>query len=433
MSHNQPMNVLVMNHSSEQDIDALAAASPTWRWRIIGLDYFYREAMRTFDPAVTDSLAGYTRPEYAVDRERYRERLGRLIEDLWLEEPFDVFVAPSDSFFYLREAPYACHRLGLPFLVVQKETTIAPWNMEKGARELRDHAPLVADHMTVCSKRHRDYWVRAGTARAAMTVTGQPRFDFYAEERSERLPYGEDGPIILFFTYLPDFYHPVMVSSEGKGVWHDLLRRTEEGLWQLARDGYRVLIKPHPLQPFRAESRRIKREVGSLFGTKVFPIEPTMDVRGLIAGSDIAVGFQSTVMFEAMAAGLPLVYTFWDPEAKRLANTMVPFHKWGHLLEVADRADGFVDAVRGARPAPWDSDLWRARRELAEEHLGPLDGHASERTITVIAQQVERWHAKKSTVRDQPSRSRPSMALRRFRTRERAIRTASRMRRALRI
>ena len=29
---------------------------------------------------------------------------------------------------------YACHRLGVPFVVVQKETTIAPWNMEKGSR-----------------------------------------------------------------------------------------------------------------------------------------------------------------------------------------------------------------------------------------------------------------------------------------------------------
>jgi CDP-Glycerol:Poly(glycerophosphate) glycerophosphotransferase len=426
------VDVLVMNHSFEQDIAALRGASPDWRWRVISLEYFYREAMRIFEPGVTDGLAGYTRPEYAEARARYRERLAELLEDLWLEERFDVFIAPSDSFFYLREAVHGCRRLGVPFLVVQKETTIAPWNMEKGSRELREHAPLVADHMTVCSERHRDYWLRAGAHPDAMTVTGQPRFDFYADNRRVELRYGEEGPIILFFTYLPDFYHPVMVTSEGEGVWSDLLHRTEQGLWQLAQEGYRVLVKPHPLQPFRFETRRIKNEVGSLFGSNVFAIEPTTDVRTLIAGSDIAVGFQSTVMFEAMAAGLPLVYTFWDPEAQRLAETMVPFHEWGDLLEVVEHADDFIDRVRRAPAAPWGSDLWHARRELAESHLGSLDGGASARAIHAIATHVSAFRSSRGELAvGRPRRTRPSLRLRRYRARERAIRTASRLRHAL--
>lgn len=422
-----------MNHSFEQDIDALRAASPDWRWRVVGLDYFHREAMKIFEPGAADGLAGYTRPEYAEARASYRERLAELLEDLWRDRHFDAFVVPSDSFFYVREAPYACHRLGVPFLVVQKETTIAPWNMENGSAELRRHAPLVADHMTVCSERHREYWLRAGASPDSMTVTGQPRFDFYAEERRNQLPYGDDGPVVLFFTYLPDFYHPRMVKSEGGGVWWDLLRRTEEGLWRLAQEGYRILVKPHPLQPFRAETRRIKSEVGDLYGSKVFAIEPTTDVRTLIAGSDIAVGFQSTVMFEAMAAGLPLVYTFWDPEARAIADAMIPFHEWGHVLEVADEADSFERCVREARPAPWGSELWRARREIAETHLGSLDGRASERTIASVAEQIRLFRTAGEASAPRARRSRPSMRLQRYRARRRAIRTASRMRRALRL
>ena len=148
-------------------------------------------------------------------------------------------------------------------------------------------------------------------------------------------------------------------------------------------------------------------------------------MRRLIAGSDIAVGFQSTVMFEAMAAGVGLVYTFWDPEAKRIADSMIPFHEWGHLLEVADRAEGFEDAVRGARRASWGDDLWRARREACEPHLGPLDGGASERTIGVIAQQVQAFREQRHGAPVRPARSRPSMRHHRYRARERAIRTAS--------
>jgi hypothetical protein len=427
------MDALVMNHSFEHDIDALRRASPDWRWRVIGLDYFYREAMRVFDGGVTDGLAAYTRPERAAARARYRERLVDLMEDLWLEQPFDVFVAPSDSFFYLREAPHACHALGVPFVVVQKETTIAPWNMEQGSRELREHAPLVADHMTVCSERHRDYWLKAGASADAMTVTGQPRFDFYAEEQREQIGYGDDGPVVLFFTYLPDFYHPAMVKSEGRGVWADMLKRTEEGLWRLALEGYRVLVKPHPLQPFRAEARRIQREVGSLYGTKVFAVEPAEDVRRLIASSDVAVGFQSTVMFEAMAAGLGLVYTCWDPEAQRIADRMVPFHRWGHLLEVADHAEEFEDAVRGARRARWGDELWTARREVCAPHLGALDGGASGRTIAVLEERVAAFRAARRDGFHRPTRTRPSLRLRHYRARQRTIRAASRVRRALRL
>jgi hypothetical protein len=427
------MRVLVMNHSFEQDIESLRAASPAWSWRVISLEFFNREAMRIFPAGVTAGLAGYTRPEYDEHRSRYRARLAELIEDLYVEDPFDVFVAPSDSFFYLREAPYACHRLGIPFIVIQKETTIADWNMEKGSAVLAEHAPLIADHMTVCSDRHRDYWLRAGASSEAMTVTGQPRFDFYAGERRERLSYGRDGPIALFFSYLPDFYHPVMVKSEGEGVWSDMLAATEDGLWRLAEEGYRVLVKPHPLQPLRAEERRIRERVGSLYGERVFVIDPAADTRRLIAGSDVAVGFQSTVMLEALVAGLPLVYTFWDPEAQRIKETLVPYHEMGDLMEVVWESGDFVDAVRRARPAPWGSELWQARRAAAEPQLGPLDGGASRRAVDVVEREVRAFRELARPPARHPSRSRPSLRLRRFRARERAIRAASRTRRALRI
>ncbi len=427
------MNVLVMNHSFEHDLSALRAASPDWNWRVVGLDLFAREAIRAMGDEVSEHLGAYHRPHLAEGRACWQERLATLLEDLWLEEPFDAFVVPSDSYFYLRDAPAACERLGVPFLVVQKETTIAPWNMEVGAAALREHAPLVARHMTVCSERHREYWERAGAPRSKMTVTGQPRFDFYADLPDIRLPYGDDGPIILFFSYLPDFYHPGMVGSEGKAVWQDLLDRTEQELWSLAGEGYRVLVKPHPLQPFRTEARRIAGQVGDLYGHKVFTIDPADDVRRLIAGSDIAVGFQSTVMLEAMVAGLPTVYTCWDPECARIEDTMSPYHEMDGLMKVVRDADRFADTIRTARPALPGTPEWQARRDAGQVHLGALDGLASERTVQVLADQIGSFRAEPAHgAGAKPGRRHRSMALRRYRARERAIGTASRVRGALR-
>jgi hypothetical protein len=426
------VNVLVMNHSFEHDIAALEAASPDWHWRVVGLDLFAREATRIMGPEVTEDLGAYARPHLADRRAAYRERLAQLLEDLYLEHPFDLFIAPSDSYFYLRDAPAACDRLGVPFVVVQKETTIAPWNMDVGALALRDHAPLVARHMTVCSERHRQYWERAGASPERMTVTGQPRFDFYAETPRVTLPYGSDGPVVLFFSYLPDFYQVGIVGSDATPIWHDLRERTEDELWKLAADGYRVLVKPHPLQPFGAEERRIRARVGSLYGTKVFTVDGAVDSRWLIAGSDVAVGFQSTVIIEAMVAGLPTLYTFWDPECRRIEGTLTPYHEWGDLIDVVRDADAFGDTVRAAEPAKPGSERWKARRHLGEVHLGPLDGRSSERTVRVLAEQVHAFRRERGANHVVSlSRRYPSLALRRYRARERMIKTASRVRRRL--
>ncbi len=423
-----------MNHSFEHDIAALAAASPEWNWRVVNLDLFAREATRIMGGEVTEHLGAYARPHLTERRAAWRRRLAGLLEDLYLERPFDAFVVPSDSYFYLRDAPEACAALGVPFLVVQKETTIAPWNMEVGTKALREHAPLIARHMTVCSERHREYWERSGAPRGRMTVTGQPRFDYYADLPHVRLPYGDDGPIILFFSYLPDFYHPGMVGSESTAIWQDLLDRTEEELWGLAAEGYRVLVKPHPLQPFRVEERRIRARVGTLYGTKVFVLDGALDVRRLIAGSDLAVGFQSTVMIEAMVAGLPTLYTSWDPECRRIEGTLTPYHEWDGLIDVVRDADTFADTVRSSRPAQPGSERWIARRRLGELHLGALDGRASERTVQVLADEVAAFCREQGAGHTVAlSRRRPSLALRRYRARERAILTASRMRRALRV
>src|SRR5205823_1120294 len=142
------------------------------------------------------------------------------------------------AFFYVRDAPGACHALGVPFFVAQKETTISPETMRSHAERVARYAPPVADRMTVCSERHRSFWLRAGADPERVIVTGQPRFDFYAGIGPERVEagYGDEGPVALFFSYQVDAYHP----SEGAGrpVWGELHRQTEQGLRALAERGW---------------------------------------------------------------------------------------------------------------------------------------------------------------------------------------------------
>ena len=240
-----------------------------------------------------------------------RRVLRRLFESLFRERPFDLFVSPSDVFYYLRPAPEALRPLGVPYFVAERETTVSPHIMDQNIALIRRWFPPIARHRTLCSDRLRDFWVRAGAPAESVTVTGQPRFDFYRQpERWPRgLPYGEAGPTVLFLSSDYNAYHPE--GETEADVWEKQHRETERGLSELARRGWRVLYKPHPQQQ-RRDGARVRHEAGDLLNEKIFILSPDTDTRELVVSSDVVAGFQTTALFEAMAARKPIVYAGWD-------------------------------------------------------------------------------------------------------------------------
>lgn len=382
------MRFLVLEHHFAQDIEALReAAGDALELDVIHYDSLRAEALRVLPAEVASGLEAFARPELEAARRRYGAILREILEDRFSARPFDAVLLPSDTFFYVRAAPAVAHALGVPLLVAQKETTISEHSLREHAELVRRHAPPLADLMTVCSERHKRFWVRAGAAAERIVVTGQPRFDFYsrlrdaptraggAPGREEQASAGK--PSALFLSYAVDAYHP----SEGGGeaTWGELRRQTEEGLRELVRRGWRVLVKPHPQQPLDGS------------GGGMIELDPQADVRPLIAAADVVVGFQSTAMLEAMLAGRPVLYTAWDGAAQGLDDQLIPFHRWEREIAVVRRAADLPDAAVAARASTCPPDVLRRRREIAERYLGPLDGFAAERTVAALVQEADRW------------------------------------------
>lgn len=390
------MRLLVLDHFFSQDIESLEAAlGPGDSLRTLDYDILRSEALRVFPEEVADGLEPFARPEYEPHRRRFAGVLRGILEEEFMRAPYDAFVSPSDIFFYVRAAPEALHDLGVPFFVVQKETTISGLIMEF-AGQVRDYAPPIADHMTVCGGRLEEFWLKAGADPSTVTVTGQPRFDFY--RHPERWPadvgYGSDGPVALFFSYHIDHHHP----TEGQGipVWETLHQETEDGLWELARRGWRILVKPHPQQPWQTERRRIRRQVGDLLDKQVFLVDPLADARKLIAGSDVIVGFQSTALIEAMLARKPVVYTGWDEEAKSLSSQLIPFAEWPELIHVVEEREEMVGVVETARGSSYSEAQAAAADEIVERYLGRIEGDAAERTVAVLRSTVAEWEGRRT-------------------------------------
>jgi hypothetical protein len=381
-----PLRVLALDHYFDQDLRALEA-HPQLDVRRFPYQRFRRPAMRIMGNSVARGLDAYSDPALARARGRYAAWLERDLHRLYLERAFDVLVLPSDTFFYVRALPAAAHRLGLPVVVVQKETTISQATMDMFSKEVAAAAPFVSDFMTVCSQRQREFWTRAGSSPDLIEITGQPRFDLYAS-RTHRPP--SPRKRVLFLTYALDAYVPGAGRGDGSSTWESLRSETEAELLEQVRiGGCEVIVKCHPQQDHAAEARRLSVVAGPVWRRGISLAAPDADTRELIMAADVVVGFQTTALYEAVAAGRTVIYAAWGDAYDRYRDGLIPF----------DRAP--VDCVRHARSAQMLATLLTEEASPRssgcetwyEWALGIVDGRSTDRVAERLVAVAAAWSA----------------------------------------
>ncbi|GEM_PF-2343584 len=398
------IRVLAMDHFSDQDLRSLEA-DPRLDVRRFPYQRFRQPAIRIMGRAVARGLHAYNSPDIAAARRRYSLWLKREVERLYLERAFDVILLPSDTFFYVRSLPSAAHVLGIPVVVMQKETTISVHTMEEHSQEMRIEAPFIADWMTVCSERHREFWMRSGADGSLVEVTGQPRFDIYA---SRRVQQQSQPRRVLFLTNELDAYVPGVGQGMGLRTWEPLRDATETALFDAVRAGAcEVLVKIHPQQNHRVESTRIARRARDVWHRGLEVAAPDADTRELTVRADVVVGFQSTTLYEAVAAARPVIYAAWGEEYERFRTGLIPFDQASpacvhHATSVAELSAMLSQAL----PAP--GNLCAA---WYEEALGPVDGRATDRVTRRLMSIVDAWAPTPHRVQLERRRTRFAVAL----------------------
>lgn len=377
------LRVLAMDHFFNQDLRALAK-QPQLDLRSFPYQRLRGTALRMLGESVATGLHDFARPELDGARRRYAAWLAQEVRRLYLERAFDLIVLPSDTFFYVRSLPEAAHALGIPVVVVQKETTISVDTMHAHSALVGEFAPMVSDFMTVCSERHREFWLRAGADQARVEVTGQPRFDIYASSHQRSAARRR----VLFLTYELDAYVPGAGGGMGWHTWQPLRDSTESVLLDAVRSGTcEVFVKCHPQQDRRAEAARLSKRAGSLWNRGFSIAEEDADTRELIVDAHTVVGFQTTAIYEAVAAGRPVVYAAWGEEYERHRSRLVPFEKAPDgCLQRAESAAGLAALL--VRQAPSGDGACRA---WYEDALGPVDGHAAERVAARLVAVADAW------------------------------------------
>jgi len=377
------IRILALDHFFDQDLRALEA-HPQLQVRRLPYQRLRGRAIRLMGPEVARGLRAYNEPRIAAARARYAAWLAREVERMYLERSFDVIVLPSDTFFYVRTLPAAAHRLGVPVVVVQKETTISEATMETFSLEIGLEAPFVSDHMTVCSERQAAFWRRAGADPDRIEVTGQPRFDIYASS-AEAL--GRSRRRVLYLTYALDAYVPGAGRGKGLRTWEPLRDATEAALIDQVRSGTcELIIKCHPQQDRRAEAARLAARAGPAWGHGVTLANEDADTRELIIGSDVVVGFQTTALYEAVAARRTVIYAAWGDEYQRHRGGLIPFDKAPpDCIRHATSAETLVAMIGAGASGGAQCIAW------AEQALGTLDGRATERVARRLESVAAAW------------------------------------------
>lgn len=363
------MRALAFNHFFDQDLAALRsrlaegeslAELPYQRLHRLARRCFPEDAFIGVEPAMS--------PVHRASWDRYVPRAARFADWLLAVHRPNVFVVPTDAIFYLRPVIERFRTRGVPTVVAQKETTISPMVMDAHAVAVGRSVPFMSDHMTVCSERQKDFWVRSGARPDAITVTGQPRFDVYAQDIS-RIQVGK--PQLLYLSYDDTAYLPSDTGLPYDGDWRALRLETETAM-QRATSAWEVVVKEHPQQ----------KVAPTALGPDVRRAPRDADTRSLILAADAVVGFQTTALFEAAAARRPVLYAAWGPEVERARHLLIPFHEHPDLVTPVASASELeqvlsigLSALR--RPEP-------SADAVIAEHIGAVDGHATDRVLAVI-------------------------------------------------
>jgi len=397
--------LLIFNHFFEQDISAIFQLTNQYNIRTEILHYpiLAKLANRYFPKSVFSSLSAYLEPQYENQRGRYREACEKLFRRLYFNFRFDAIISPSDSFFYIRDFIEIAQSLDIPFIVLQKETTIDPYTMEKYSQEIKKYLPFISDLMLVCSENHRNFWIKTGADGEKIKVIGQPRFDIYhclhniKSLRELGLKVNNTNVNILFFSYHPKFYFPD--AQDENGSWSDLLQETQRVLVKMAaKNNINVLIKPHPqqigIEGYKQYLKNLRSLCGNLWQKQVFLVPPELDTRQLILNVDKIVGFQTTALFEAMITQKKVIYTFWTESALKHSQYLIPFHQYEKEIHVARSPQELELYILSDNNNYLSDSQVLGRTKAFQYYLGASDGLSSQRAIKEILSEINRHNPK---------------------------------------
>lgn len=366
------MLAIAFDHFYWQDLDELERVmGPSNELVRISYVRWHQIARRCFPARAFDGIENAFDPSMDNCWNKYREMVKQEVN--WIVAAYrpNVFITPSDSFFYIRPFIESFRAAGLNTFVMQKETTISPLVMDEHSKVIEKYVPFMSDHMSVCSERHKQFWLKAGTNNHFVSVTGQPRFDIYRRQLDSGPAPTKQLQKLLYLSYADDAYLPSDLGIDYALSWRQQRQETERIISEIS-SLFSVTVKKHP-QQLRSED---------WLGTAVVHADRFADTRKLIIDADVVVGFQTTALYEAAVAGKPVIYAAWGETYESAKDLLIRFDLHPDLLMHAKSHQHLRRLLTTEFSTLQVAGT--AGLEVAEGELGLVDGSATERTWSLI-------------------------------------------------
>ena len=312
----------------------------------------------------------YLSSDPAVERSkvRYREFLRATWEHYRAAKPVDVVIAGNYAYVQQREFGAALEEAGTAFIAIHKENVRPPRRVKHYWHHLykERRGPFAGRRIIVYNDIERDLQIASGVFDPdRIIVAGMPRLDRIHHWRREHsgAPQEETAQV-LFFSFTPQSRLTAPgrkrsgTSPKGRyqveGEWGNL---SWEGLWRETHAAIIRVAREHPelhvvikikgrLDKDEDLKRLLQAEAEALPGN--LEIVSGGDPFPLIAASRVVVGFNTTGLLEAIAAGrsviVPRFLEAADPERQDLIIDL------GDAVSYAGSADDLVRLiVSGAR------------------------------------------------------------------------------------
>ncbi len=344
-------------------------------------------------------------PHIVASKLRYRNFLSALWSHVNRHKRIDAVLTANYGYYNQREFAAALDAAGTPFIALHKENVKSPGRVKYWQPIYRKRGRFEGSKILVYSETERELQVSSGVADAAdVTGTGMPRLDRAHRMRSRLFAQGKQpAPLVLFFAFWKrekltatervSSARLRMESDEewSRRNWDKLCEGTYRAIVDLARSrpDARIVMKTKP-QSVRLEE--ILKMLGETADTLPFNFEIVTggDPIGLIGQSRAVVGFNSTALLEALAAGKPVIVPDFaearDPAMRDLVIDL------GEAVEKASSPDDLSRAMHRhldtwTEPA---EELPAISLDTLRQWVGNDDGAAGQRVSAAVRSEISR-------------------------------------------
>ena len=383
-----PIKVLCLGRSVFlDDIEAMLEFSGKIHYQMIRLSHFQiifnqcRGGDRSTD--LTEASYHTTNIAQAV-KERYYCYLKKLVPLLHRRLGFQALLSGNFGYIVQQELARVFGELGLPVIVLHKEGVAMTNDMEIDMKVIANNR-FIGSKILFYNDLVRELAINTpsiGVSRENSAVVGIPRLDYYLKKKAVN-----DKNQIVFFAFYPE--HRFALYNDQEKVRNKILQRSEE-FYKIVMDfaqrhpEIRVIIKTKSAQyyldyVYDIMHKYFKKDLPNIEITNSGRIER------LIFESKAVIGYNSTVLMEALLAG-KIIFTPYFGD-------LITDREWDYFAAYPELVN-YVKSLSGLEEYFFQAEKYKnydfkRKEEYLSQHLPLPFGQASAKAEDLIIETIK--------------------------------------------